>query len=103
MICSHIDLIAYQCNRGLREGDAVFLTSSYSLEGETLDAVKTWFKEWNQEVYTIGPLLPTGYGIVQENDRGSSEIREFLDKALLEHGENSVTLVSSNLDSPNVN
>ncbi|KAH9476235.1 UDP-glycosyltransferase 74G1 [Psilocybe cubensis] len=79
---------------GMKEADSIFLTSTYSLEPITLDAARSWYKEWNKEVYVIGPLLPTGYGTMRQSDRGSSEVSEFLDKALVEHGEKSVTLIS---------
>lgn len=98
----HRNCTSYQYDSGIKEGDAVLLTSSYSIEGETLDTVKSWFKEWNQEVCVLGPLFPTGYGVVQESDWGSYETREFLDKALLEHGEKSLTLVSSIFNTFNI-
>lgn len=71
------------------------MTTSYTMEGETLEAVKSWFSDWKQEVYVVGPLLPAGYGVVKESDRGSTDTREFLERTLVKHGEKSVTLVSS--------
>ncbi|PPQ80127.1 hypothetical protein CVT25_001426 [Psilocybe cyanescens] len=79
---------------GLRESDAGFVTSAYVFEAESMEAIKSWFSEWNQDIYIIGPLLPTGYGIDEESDRGSKETSDFLQKSLVEYGENSVMLIS---------
>lgn len=88
-----LDGIPTMCTRGLRESDAGFVTSAYVFEAESMEAIKSWFSEWNQDIYIIGPLLPTGYGIDEESDRGSKETSDFLQKSLVEYGENSVMLV----------
>lgn len=63
-----------------------------------MDALKAWFaKEWNKDVYTVGPLLaskPTKYGVSSNNGSLSSEIEVFLDKSLKQYGEKSLVLVS---------
>ncbi|KAH9476237.1 UDP-glycosyltransferase 84A1 [Psilocybe cubensis] len=79
---------------GLREADACFVTSSYLFEADSINALKTYFSELKQDVFVIGPLLPSGYGIVSESARGSRETQEFLDKTQLRFGERSVTLIS---------
>lgn len=81
--------------RGIKEADAAFVTSAYAFEEESMEGLKSWLSEWNKDTYIIGPLLPSGYGILEESDRGSKETREFLDKSLAEHGENSVIFVST--------
>lgn len=86
------DLICF--NSGLKEGDAVFVTSAYAFEDESIDALKTFFSQWNKEVFIIGPLLPSGYGTVTESARGSKETEDFLERAKKKHGERSVTLAS---------
>lgn len=81
--------------RGIKEADAAFVTSAYAFEEASMEGLRSWSSEWNQEAYIIGPLLPSGYGILEDGDRGSKETREFLDKSLVECGENSVIFVST--------
>lgn len=62
--------------------------------------MKSWFaEEWNKEVYTVGPLVPskpTTYMIAApEKSSLSSDIEAFLDKSLKEYGEKSLVLVTS--------
>lgn len=73
----------------------MFTTSTYAFEEQSLNAVKSWISKWNKEVYVIGPLLPSGYGKMVDN-RGTGEIKEFMDKMLAERGRKSVILASSN-------
>lgn len=85
-------------SRGLKECDAAFSLSAYDFEPVSLDALTSWFAEWNKEVYTIGPLLPsrpTTYGISSDSSQSSGEVQEFLEKALKEYGQKSVVLVRS--------
>lgn len=51
-----------------------------------------------KDLFVIGPLLPYGYIVVPDNPRGYTETKEFLDKALVEHGERAVMLVSLLID-----
>lgn len=82
--------------RSLKECDAVLTTSAYALEAESLEGLRSWFSEWKKDLYVIGPLLPSEYGrVAADSAPGFPETREFLDKALAEHGERSVMLVSS--------
>ncbi|KAH9476096.1 Linamarin synthase 2 [Psilocybe cubensis] len=81
-------------HRSIKEADDVLVTSTHSFEEESMDGLKAWLSEWNKDAYIIGPLLPSGYGILEESDRGSKETRDFLDKVLKEHGENSVIFLS---------
>ncbi|PPQ89615.1 hypothetical protein CVT25_012532 [Psilocybe cyanescens] len=78
---SHISLLVWKS--GLKEVDAVFVTSTFALENESINAV-----------YVIGPLLPSGYGVVSENARGSTDTEEFLQRARVNYGDKSVTLIS---------
>jgi len=60
-----------------------------------MNAMKLWFAGWNKEVYTIGPLLPSGYGTLQQSNRGATDIQTFLERMLAKNGKNSVVLVST--------
>ncbi|PPQ73094.1 hypothetical protein CVT25_007907 [Psilocybe cyanescens] len=80
---------------GLRDSDAVISASAHDFEPESLEAFKSWFKEWNKEVYTVGPLIPskpTTFLIPSNNAQGS--IEQFLDKALKDYGPKSAVLIS---------
>ncbi|PPQ89303.1 hypothetical protein CVT25_000370 [Psilocybe cyanescens] len=81
--------------RGLRDSDAVISASAHDFEPESLEAFKSWFKEWNKEVYTVGPLIPsrpTTFLIPSNNGQGS--IEQFLDRALADYGPKSAVLIS---------
>lgn len=84
--------------RGLRDSDVVISASAHDFEPESLAAFKSWFKEWNKEVYTVGPLIPskpTTFVVPSNNARGSGLVEKFLDKAFAEYGPKSAVLVSS--------
>lgn len=72
--------------------DSVLLSSSYVLEGEAMDAFKTWLSESKKDVYGVGPLLPANYWDVQ-SDGGASAVQVFLDSMLESRGKKSVVLV----------
>lgn len=78
---------------GLMESDVILVTTTYAFEKESLEGLKSWFSDWNKDVFVIGPLLPSGYGTLADSPRGSNEIQEFLDKKQSEDGPNSVVLV----------
>jgi len=70
------------------------MASSYAFESESLQAMKSWFADWNKELFAVGPLLPSGYGFTKQSSRGATEIENFMDRALKEYGEKSVVFVS---------
>ncbi|PPQ89308.1 hypothetical protein CVT25_000375 [Psilocybe cyanescens] len=77
--------------RGLKECDAVFATTAYAFEAESIGAFKSWFASWKKDAYVIGPVLSTRK---VEDAPGSTETKDFLEKAQAEYGEKSVLLIS---------
>ena len=59
--------------------------------------MKKWFSDMQKEVYALGPLLPSGYGIESQNLNGeegaSVDIEIFLGEMLVQHGKGSVFFV----------
>ena len=57
--------------------------------------MKQWFADMQKEVYALGPLLPSGYGIeTQKGEAGASvDIETFLEEMLVQHGKGSVFFV----------
>ncbi|KDR69167.1 hypothetical protein GALMADRAFT_145572 [Galerina marginata CBS 339.88] len=78
----------------LQDCDAVFVSSAYAFENESLAATRSWFTEEKKETYVIGPLLPLSYGTLTQGSRGAVDIEAFLDKMHVQHGENSVIFIS---------
>ncbi|KAJ7738171.1 hypothetical protein B0H16DRAFT_1730061 [Mycena metata] len=82
------------------ECDGAFLGTSpaYEGKGETLAALKGWFTEtMHKPVYTVGPLLPPGYGSDKMESSVTprdAEIVEFLDAKRAQFGEKSVVLIT---------
>ncbi|KAF8869585.1 hypothetical protein CPB84DRAFT_1754948 [Gymnopilus junonius] len=89
-----ISMVLQGCYSLLEQCDGVLVTSAYSFEPEPLDEMKSWFSSWNKPAYVIGPLLPSGFGTVPETPRGANDIEEFLDKAVMQHGQKSVLFIS---------
>ncbi|KAF4612109.1 hypothetical protein D9613_004547 [Agrocybe pediades] len=84
-----------RCYNFLRECDGAFAASTPDLEGEAISALRSWLTDdWGKEVYAIGPLLPSGYGVVEQSHRGATDIKDFLDRMLEKFGKNSTMLVS---------
>ncbi|KAF9559428.1 UDP-Glycosyltransferase/glycogen phosphorylase [Agrocybe pediades] len=77
-----------------RDCDGVLAINAEALESESITAMRKWFSSWDNEVYAIGPLLPSGYGAQEQSDRGATEIKEFLERMLEQYGKRSVILVS---------
>ncbi|KAF9551249.1 UDP-Glycosyltransferase/glycogen phosphorylase [Agrocybe pediades] len=78
----------------LKDCDGVVAVNAEALESESITAMRKWFSSWDKEVYAIGPLLPSGYGAQEQSDRGATEIKEFLERMLEQHGKHSVILMS---------
>ena len=57
--------------------------------------MKQWFSDMKKELYVVGPLLPTGYGVeTQKSEEGASvDIETFLGEMLVQHGKRSVFFV----------
>jgi hypothetical protein len=57
--------------------------------------MKQWFSDMQKEIYFLGPLLPSGYGIETQNtEEGASvDIDAFLGEMQLQHGKRSVFFV----------
>ncbi|PPQ81811.1 hypothetical protein CVT25_013647 [Psilocybe cyanescens] len=85
---THEDSIMF---RGLKECDAVFATTAYAFEAESIGVFKSWFASWKKDAYVIGPVLSTRK---VEDAPGSTETKDFLEKAQAEYGEKSVLLIS---------
>lgn len=86
------------------ECDGAFLGTApaYEGEGETLAALKGWFTQTlHKPVYTIGPLLPPGYGSQKIDSplARDAEIVAFLDSKRAQFGDKSVLLVSASTPS----
>ena len=69
-----------------------------------MDAVRTWLAETNRPLYTIGPLVPPGFGdtaglstvakqIELDSSKHGTEFPNFLDRILKIHGKNSLIYV----------
>ena len=71
------------------------MTTSYAYESLSLDAVKQWFSDIQKEVHVLGPLLPSGFGILNGEEGTSADIETFLEEMLVQHGERSVFFVRS--------
>ncbi|KAF9557517.1 UDP-Glycosyltransferase/glycogen phosphorylase [Agrocybe pediades] len=78
----------------LKECDGILAASSHAWENEGIEALRSWFTDWNKELYSIGPLLPSSYGKLEQSSRGGRNVQEFLDRMLSERGEKSVVLIS---------
>ena len=63
-----------------RECDATIVTTSYTYKSSSLDAMKQWFSDMQKEIYVLGPLLPSGYGIeTQKSEEGANlDVEVFL-------------------------
>ena len=80
-----------------RECDATIVTTSYSYESVSLDAIKEWFTSMQKGLHILGPLLPAGYGAeTQKAEEGAGgDIEVFLEEKLKKHGKRSVFYVKS--------
>ncbi|KAF4610327.1 hypothetical protein D9613_010450 [Agrocybe pediades] len=78
-------------NKILPACDGVVMASSYAFENESLQSMKSWFADWNKELFAVGPLLPAGYGFAKQSARGADEVEAFMEKALKEYGEKSIS------------
>ena len=62
-----------------------------------LNAVKQWLSETQRELYVLGPLLPSGYGVQVETQKAeegaSADFETFLGEMLVQHGKGSVFFV----------
>ena len=87
-----------------RECDGFLCASSAAYESESLHALRSWLAETSRPVYTIGPLVPPGFGdaaglssVAKQKEIDSSknggEFQIFLDKTLKSHGEHSLIYV----------
>ena len=78
-----------------RECDATIVTTSYTYESASLDAMKQWFSDMRKEVHVLGPLLPPGYGSENQNSEvgASVDIEAFLGEMLVQYGKRSVFFV----------
>lgn len=74
--------------------DGVLLSAAHAIEGQAIDAIKTWFSETKRDVFSVGPLLPPSYWHAAQSDQGSDDVPVFLNDMLAKYGEKSVILVS---------
>ena len=70
-------------------------TTSYAYESVSLDALKQWFSDMQKELYVLGPILPSGYGIEShKSEEGANiDIESFLGEMQVQHGKRSVFFV----------
>ncbi|KAF9557510.1 UDP-Glycosyltransferase/glycogen phosphorylase [Agrocybe pediades] len=79
----------------LQECDGVFAVNTPDFEGEAISAIRAWLTDdLKKEVYAVGPILPLGYGVKGQSDRGATDIKDFLDRMLETHGKKSTMLIS---------
>lgn len=79
--------------RLFNECDGVILNTSYSSEPNGIAAWKRWLGE--RPVFALGPLAPpVTSAIAIGEERALKDVENFLDDALVKHGENSVVYVS---------
>ena len=73
----------------------MIVTTSYSYESASLDAMKKWFSDMQKEIHVLGPLLPSDYGIEAQNseDGASVDFEAFLGEKQVQHGKGSVFFV----------
>lgn len=86
--------------RCLAECDGAILMASNALESEAISAMKQWFAETGRSLYAIGPLLPLSHykdghnaltaGALKD---GKSEVIDFLNAILANHGDKSLLYV----------
>ena len=57
--------------------------------------MKQWFSDMQKDVYVVGPLLPSGYGIENQNgeEGASADVETFLGEMLVQHGKGSTFFV----------
>ena len=81
--------------------DGAILSTLESYEHEAIAQITTWQKELSREVYTFGPLFPTGADAAtgeQKQSEKAEEISRFLEKTLETDGPNSLLYVRHPLD-----
>ena len=79
--------------------DGLILTSPEVYEPHAIAAMKAWFAESHRDVWAIGPLYPfpaSKEAIAGEEVSSTcfKDVAQFLDAALVSHGEHSVLFVS---------
>ncbi|KAK7682539.1 hypothetical protein QCA50_014339 [Cerrena zonata] len=81
----------------LDQCDGVILSTAEPYEAEAISHVTQWFGETSREVFTFGPLLPTGESAAAGEGKQSekaAEITRFLQKTLETDGPNSLLYIS---------
>jgi hypothetical protein len=90
----------------MQECDAFIYDTCSAYEPEAIHATRRWLKEsGGRNLYTIGPILPRSDTILGPSKHGQlatdhkvqeegTPVREFMDRILASHGENSLLYVS---------
>ncbi|KAF8965569.1 UDP-Glycosyltransferase/glycogen phosphorylase [Flammula alnicola] len=79
----------------LQESDGTILTTCEAYENTgALKAMKSWLSDWNKSSFSIGPLLPLGYGVDDQSSRGDTGVETFMDEMLVRYGKKSVLFFS---------
>ncbi|KAJ7161847.1 UDP-Glycosyltransferase/glycogen phosphorylase [Mycena crocata] len=83
----------------IMECDGIFIGTTVALEGETFAAFEGWSTgTLHKPVYSVGPLLPPGYGAgagtTPSVSPEHSEIQTFLDSMHSKYGDDSVLFIS---------
>ena len=97
----YLNMYLLSSKRFLNGCDGALIASSHSYEGAALIQIEEWFKSLPQNplpLYSIGPLLPPGYGrpsvqnSASEKSQGE-DVQVFLKEMQAKKGEKSVVFV----------
>ncbi|KAF8965577.1 CobB/CobQ-like glutamine amidotransferase domain-containing protein [Flammula alnicola] len=78
-----------------KESDGAIITACEAYENTgALKAMKSWLSNWNKSGFSIGPLLPLGYGVDDQSSRGDTGVETFMDAMLVRYGKRSVLFFS---------
>ena len=101
-------------DRFIQDCDAFIYDTCNAYEPEAIHAIRQWLEEsGGRKLYTIGPIFPWSGTILgsSESKHGQlatnhevqeygTPVREFMDKILTSHGENSLLYVSHLVPAP---
>ncbi|KAJ3795634.1 hypothetical protein GGU11DRAFT_872616 [Lentinula aff. detonsa] len=79
----------------IREGDGIIMASNSAYEGETMCAVKSWFREMGKNAYAMAPLiLPSLTHIERDITSVDEEASCFLERTRKKFGRKSLVYIS---------
>ncbi|KAF8194649.1 hypothetical protein BJ912DRAFT_924123 [Pholiota molesta] len=78
-----------------KESEGVIIATSDEYENPvSVTSMRSWLAAWGKTTYTVGPLMPIGYGSNSVSSRGDTVVEKFLEKSLQKYGEKSVLFIS---------